>query len=365
MRFLVTIVLMALAALPVAAVARDSPPPTLTGYTTADVTQLVQAVNGIPTNHAYLNALEVSAAEDLPAWDPIAHYAGPQQLPNGRTAYFVLVNEKYSDALHDVVHADHGVAAAIASAVMLGAMDAGIAGTKWKALYDAAAASDALLASDVADRYANRHALANPLADTQTTVYASFGDVPLADSAGNPLTEKLSYEQDLLAFARLGIGAARILELSENAEMMKQQAAQDFDDDWFAGFRSILTTEASRAEFDALRPFLRPDSPDIHKADQDHFSSGIIQLVNALPVASRMAFFVGLQASEIRYNATVIRHGDEDGALRTGLSSTTGLDGALPGLAQLRAQLAAVPSGDWTTITSLSNKIIQSIIAGR
>jgi hypothetical protein len=365
MRIIITIVLFAFAALRAAAVAQDSPPPSQTAYAASDVAQLVQAVIGIPSNHAFLDVLEVSPAEKLPAWDSIAHYAGAQQLPDGRTAYFILVNEKYSTALHDVAHADHSVATAIASAVMLAAMDGGIAGSKWKSLYDAAAAADALLDSNTPDRSANRHALADHLADAQTTVYASIGDAPIGDASGYPLTEKLQYGQDPLGLARLGIGAARILELSENLDIMKQQASQDFEDDWFAGFRPVLANADSRTEFDALRPLLRPDSPDVHVADQDHFSSGLLRLVNALPDKSKGAFFVGLQASEIRYNATVIRHVEEDGALRKGLLDSPGLDGTLPGLAGLRARLAAVPSGDWATITSISNQIIRSILDAR
>jgi len=328
------------------------------------VAQLVQVVIGIPTNHAFLMGLEISPASKLPAWDPVAHYSGAQSLPDGRTAYFVLVNEQYAGALHDVAHADHSVAAAIASAVFLAAMDGGIAGTKWKSLYDAAAAADARLPSDASDRYANRHALADHLADTQTTAYPSLGDAPIGDSSGYPLTEKLAYGNDSLGLARLGIGAARILELSENGDAMKQQGAQDFMNDWFASFRQILPTDDGRLELDGLRRFLLPDTPDVHVSDQDHFVAGVIKLVNALPSESRSPFFVGLQVSETRYNATVIRHVDEDNALRAGLADSPSLDGKLPALLGLRDRLAAVPSGDWATITSISNQIIKSIIDG-
>jgi hypothetical protein len=362
MRLVIIVLITALAAIQTPPAALDSPVAAQVGYAPSDVAQLVQAVTGIPKNHAFLMALEISPATTLPSWDPIAHYTGAQQLPDGRTAYFIFVSEQYAAATHDVAHADHAVAVAIASAVMLAAMDGSIAGPKWKSLYDAAAAADLRLGSDASDRYANRHALANPLADTQTTVYTSMGDAPIGDAAGNPLTEKLAYGPNLLGFARLGIGAARILELSEDAEVMKQQAAQDFEDDWFASFRSVLTTNDSRTELDGLRSYLRPDSPATHVADQNHFTSGMLQLVNALPLPSRRAFFVGLQASEIRYNATVIRHADEDSALRTGLTTLTALDSTLPNIAGLLARLAAVPPGDWATLASLSDQIIHSIV---
>jgi hypothetical protein len=361
MRRVYALVFLLLAALYPVADVQGSPDPGQASYTAADVTQLVQAVNGIPTNHTFLMALEVSPASALPAWDSVAHYAGPQTLPDGRTGYFVLVNEKYAAALHDVAHAEHSIAAAIASAVFLAAMDGGIAGTKWKTLYATAAAADARLSSDASDLYANRHTLANELGNTQTTVYPTIGDAPIGDDAGNPLTEKLTYGIDPLGLARLGVGAARIMELSENGDVMKQQAAQDFEDDWFAGFRSILASDKSRAEFDALRPLLRPDSAADHQANQDQFLSTLLTLVNALPSTWRGPFFVGLQASEIRYNATVIRHADEDSALRAGIAKSPSLDGVVSNLAGLRARLAAVASGDWATITSLSDQIVRSI----
>lgn len=329
-----------------------------------DVAQLVQVVIGIPTNQAFYMELEISPASKLPVWDPVAHYSGPQSLPDGRTVYVVLVNEKYAGALHDVAHADHSVAAAIASAVFLAAMDGGIAGAKWKSLYDAAAAVDARLASDASDQYANRHALADHLAETQTTVYPSLGDTTLVDPSRYPLTEKLAYGNDSLGLARLGIGAARILEISENGDAMKLQAAQDFEDDWFAGLRSILPTEDGRLELDGLRKYLLPDTPATHVNDQDQFVAGVMKLVNALPSDTRSPFFVGLQVSETRYNATVIRHVDEDHALRAGIAKSPSLEAKLPALASLRDRLAAVPSGDWATITSISNQIIKSIIDG-
>lgn len=361
MRRFDALVFVLLAALCPAAAVLGSQAPGNASYSTTDIAQLVQAVNGIPTNHAFLMALEVSPASTLPAWDPVAHYAGPQVLPDGRTGYFVLVNENDAGALHDVAHAEHSVAAAIASAVFLAAMDGGIAGTKWKALYDTAAAADARLPSDASDQYANRHALANQLGDTQTTVYPGIGDAPIGDDAGNPLTERLSYGTDPLGLARLGVGAARIMELSENGDVMKQQAAQDFEDDWFAGFRALLVTDKSRAEFDALRPLLRPDSPADHQVHQDRFVSTLLNLVNALPSAWRGPFFVGLQASEIRYNATVIRHADEDSALRAGLAKSPSLDGVVSDFAGLRGRLAAIAAGDWKTIASVSDQIVRSI----
>ena len=78
----------------------------------------------------------------------------------------------------------------------------------------------------------------------------------------------------------------------------------------------------------------------------------------------RSSFGVGLESAEVRYNATVIRHDDEDNRLRIGIAHTDSLDATLPGLQELRLELVNLPAGDWTHITSVSSKIIRSILGG-
>jgi hypothetical protein len=99
--------------------------------------------------------------------------------------------------------------------------------------------------------------------------------------------------------------------------------------------------------------------------NQKEFGAGVIQLINDLSIEARGAFAVGLQTSEVRYNATVIRHADEDSVLRAALPETPTLDATLPVLSGLRTRLAGASPGDWTSIASISNQIIQHIVDGK
>lgn len=88
-------------------------------------------------------------SSQMPAYDPVAHYAGIQ---NGAPLVIVcspLPNNKTS------------VKRAIGDAMALAVMDDGEAGPLWKNMYDDAAKTDAGLPPDAPDPYLHRHALAN------------------------------------------------------------------------------------------------------------------------------------------------------------------------------------------------------------
>jgi hypothetical protein len=99
-------------------------------------------------------------------------------------------------------------------------------------------------------------------------------------------------------------------------------------------------------------------------SDQRRFDQVVNELSRRLDGDVALSFGVGLEAAETRYSATVIRHADEDSQLRDVLSRTDSLDATIPGLADMRARLAALPSGDWSEITSVSSEIIHAILSG-
>lgn len=334
-------------------------------YSAADALQAVQAVLRVPTDDGIIVLTETYPANQLPTWDPIAHYEGPKQLPDGRIAYAIVLSDRYSVAMQDLAHARHAVAVAVASAEFMAVMDAGRAGSKWKSLFDRAAAADAKLAPTVHDRYDNRHALVAQLADSQTVVYASIGGgTVIVDSAGSPLTETIDYGSGLIGAARLGVGDARVIELLENPDGLQKPAAQAFVSDWFKHFASILPTEQMRTFLKAQRSLLVVTPTADLGANQRRFDQAISSLTQGMDTDVALSFGVGLEVSEARYNATVIRHGDEDNELRDVIGRTDALDATLPGLKETRVRLAALPAGDWAEITSLSSAMIRSILSG-
>ncbi|HXW77379.1 MAG TPA: hypothetical protein VEJ20_08225, partial [Candidatus Eremiobacteraceae bacterium] len=270
-------------------------------YTDADAQQAVQAVLDSNNNHAFLLGLLSAPTAEMPTWAPIAYYAGPQKIPDGRTAYVVYIADKYQGSIGDLANQDHVVAAAIASAVFLAVMDAGLAGTQWKTWYDQAAAQDQEAGASAADPYAHRRALVANLADTQTVVYQSIGaGAPISDRAGNPLTEPIDYGTGLIGDARLGVGAARLTDLFDYPDALKERSTQTFIDDWFAHFSAVLSTADLRATLAQQRQlFVYGPTSDFQSAEKT-FVAATLPLMNSLNTDERQSLFLGLTVSETR-----------------------------------------------------------------
>jgi hypothetical protein len=334
-------------------------------YTADDTRQAVNAVLRIPTDHSFSLFLETYPANQLPAWDAIAHYVGPKHLPNGRFVYDVALSDRYSAELQDIPHARHAVAVALVSAEFMAVMDAGRAGRKWKSLFGHAAATDAKLPSSVFDRYTNRHALVAHLADSQTILYSSIGGgTVMLDSAGNPLTEHINYSSGLIGAARLGVGSSRVSELFENPDGLKTAAAQAFINDWFKHFSAVLPPGESRSILASQRSLLVVTPTADLASNQRRFDQAINELLNGLDINVALAFGIGHNAAAARYSATVIRNTNEDGQLRYVIARTDTLDATIPRMQDMRARLGALSSGDWSEITSVSSEIIHAILSG-
>src|SRR5579872_1979844 len=339
----------------------DSPSPS---YTANDVQQLVHAVLRIPIDHAFTLGLLLTPASQLPSWDPIAHYSGTQRLPNGKTAYVVLIDDRYGSALRDLGHADHSVGAAILSAVFLATMDAGRAGQKWKTLYTRAAQEDSALGSGAEDPYLNRHSLVKELANSETALYSQIAttDTPAADQFGLPLSEPIEYGTGLLECARLGVGAQRLIEMFEYPGALQENSTKAFIDRWFSTFGSLLPSTAARQQLASLRALFVISTPLEQMAHQRQFSRGVLALFNDVPKNDVEALGIGYDANELRYNALAIKNVQEDAVLRRLISGSDILDDSLTSLKEVRLQLGSAQTGDWSQIAELAGKIVAMLV---
>jgi hypothetical protein len=118
-------------------------------FTGSDVAQLYKAVDAIETSDGILLNISMKPAAQMPSYDLIAHYAG--QVPNGKPHEAAL----WMSSALDSKSARHR--RALHDAMELAVMDSGIAGPKWKQIYDAAASADTKLPPAEPDRYKNRH----------------------------------------------------------------------------------------------------------------------------------------------------------------------------------------------------------------
>lgn len=116
-----------------------------------DIARLLRAVDSIDASPDIQLHISIKSASEMPTYDPLAYYVG--LVPSGNP---------HEAALWMLGGADpKGVELqrALRAALELSAMDTGLAGPKWKQIYDDTAAADARLAPSEADRYLNRHAV--------------------------------------------------------------------------------------------------------------------------------------------------------------------------------------------------------------
>ena len=129
-------------------------------FTFSEISKMSDALNKIPLRFVLVSA------NRMPTYDPIAHYA-PKDVSAGRLQPEILIDETYQKVFN-ASSAPKEAQLALLSAAVLEAMDSGTAGKSFKDLYDAAARHDAALPADVADRYRERHDLANAMAQALT-----------------------------------------------------------------------------------------------------------------------------------------------------------------------------------------------------
>jgi hypothetical protein len=145
---------------------------------------------------------------------------------------------------------------------------------------------------------------------------------------------------------------------------LKTPVAQAFVSDWFKHFSAVLPTPEWRSYLVSQRSLLVVTPSSDLASGEVRFDQAIYELSRRLDADVALSFGVGLEAAETRYSASVIRHADEDRQLRDVLARTDSLDASIPGMQDMRARLAALPSGDWSEITSDSSEIIHAILSG-
>jgi hypothetical protein len=165
MKRLIVAVLAAALLLPSAGSAAD------VSFSGHDIADLLMAVHNVDTSDNILLNVMSKAPADMPIYDPFAHYAG--LVPSGKPGEATLWLVKNIDMKN------RAAGPAFRAAMELACMDTGDAGSKWKAIYDAAAAADANLSASQADRYFNRHMLT-------TAIQTAVDNVEKASASPSP-----------------------------------------------------------------------------------------------------------------------------------------------------------------------------------
>jgi hypothetical protein len=117
-------------------------------FTAHDVATLLKATQDAEASPNITIKIVGKPATDMPAYDPIVHFAGIDGNSGAATIWIVHSPDKTPAA-----------AQALRAAMELACMGTGFAGPTWKAIYDKVAAMDAALPSNAPNPYKYRLAL--------------------------------------------------------------------------------------------------------------------------------------------------------------------------------------------------------------
>ena len=130
--------------------------------TADDITLLRDSVRGVMAGSHGKVLIFIDQAKYLPDFDNIVHYGGISS--DGQIQ--ISASYDYVQPHKTVLTEFESSNARMIEAFVLGTMDVGAAGPKWKAYYDSLFQADAALPVTVNDRYQNRHAAATALTTT-------------------------------------------------------------------------------------------------------------------------------------------------------------------------------------------------------
>jgi hypothetical protein len=331
------------------------------GYTEQDARQAIAGYFRMASDHSFSEVTELVPSAEMPAWDKVAHYVGPKQLPNGELGYVVWLNDRYESALNNLSGVDPAIASQIIGAMLMAAMDGRLAGPKWKSFFDDATRRDLELAPQITDRSRNRHALVAKLAANRSD-FEALRPSGVVGLSGNDLTSTIAYTPGLVGVAQVGIAIARITELMDDQQALAEPLSQQFIDTCFSHFAAMLPHEA-RASLAKQRRLLVVDASFDRVTNSKAFSRQMAALVSGLPRAQAEAFLVGSYAEQVNYNATVSRQEPLDTTFRSAIAQTAVLDDSLPTLAAMRQRLAALQTDDWADIKKQSAAMVHYILS--
>jgi hypothetical protein len=173
----------------------------------------------------------------------------------------------------------------------------------------------------------------------------------------------IEYDTTALADARLGVAVATMSELADAPELLARPSSQAFVDDTFAQIAltpdTLLRTRAERR-----RDALRVDSVATFDRSAAYAAMGDLTK-NALLAfgAKRGAFLsLGIVAEQTAYNARVLHDAEADTQDRSTIGKDAVADSVVPGLKELRADLAAPAGHSWESTADVAQRIVAALL---
>jgi hypothetical protein len=191
------------------------------------------------------------------------------------------------------------------------------------------------------------------------SVFAFTGNVR---AAGDWTLPTIVYGSGVVGYARLGVGNAYVVELTDRTDVLSTPAAQAWIDDFFAHLAAVMPDAASKEQLSSLRGLLVVDSGYDRERSLRALQSGVSPLINRLPADDKRAYAAGLLTEQIYYNASTLRDATYDREFRQALSAIGVLDSSLDGFADQRSRLAQLDQADWKSIAATSRSMLADIL---
>ena len=173
----------------------------------------------------------------------------------------------------------------------------------------------------------------------------------------------IEYDTTALADARLGVAIATMGELADAPELLARPSSLAFIDDTFAQLAltpdTLLRTRAQRR-----RDALRIDS--IATFDRSAAYAATAELTKdallAFGATRGGILSFGIVAEQTAYNARVLHDAEADTQDRSTIGKDAVADALVPGLKELRAEVAAPAGHPWASTADLAERIAGALL---
>jgi hypothetical protein len=173
----------------------------------------------------------------------------------------------------------------------------------------------------------------------------------------------IDYGPDSLAAPRLGIAIATVGELADAPELLARPSSQQFVDDTFARIAATTSDVMLRTHSAQRRDALRVGSGAFDRsAAYAALADETKDTLRSVGAGNDKLVAFGILAEQTDYNARVLHDAAVDAQYRSSIGRDAYVDPLVPGLADLRAKLAAVTAQDWDASATAAEAVVGALL---
>ena len=171
----------------------------------------------------------------------------------------------------------------------------------------------------------------------------------------------VSIGQSFKGDMQLGVFVSCASEMFESPTLFLQPSSQEFLSALSSQLADVQSNADNAQQARAMsQGFLAADSPDAWKKLYKDFQRSSGQALASLPGRRKSAFIAGMFAAQLAYNAAIL-HDAAAARQQLGALVATPSDLNVPGFAEKRDALKAVPAGDWHALNRIAAELTLTI----